>query len=279
MLGLVINCALGLVKLIGGWLGDSFALLSDAVNSLGDGLSSAVVVVALWYAQRPADDDHPYGHTRAESIAAANVALFIILSACVIGWEALQRWGTAHGIPPLWTLWIAAANIAIKETLYRYKMTIGRQTGSTSLMASALDHRSDALCSLAVLAGLCIVRWGGPAYMWADELAALFVVAIILWSGGRLYLENTRDLLDLQANESYVAEIRRIAESIEGVLAVEKLRVRKSGMEYLADLHLQVDPQSTVREGHRIGHVVRDQLVSSIASLRDVLVHLEPFEK
>ncbi|MFI4876489.1 MAG: cation diffusion facilitator family transporter, partial [Blastopirellula sp. JB062] len=175
--GLLINLTLGVVKLVGGVVGSSFALISDAINSLGDSLSSIVVIFGLWYAQRPADEEHPYGHTRAEAVAASHVSMLIMISAIFVGWEAIRRFGTEHAIPPSWTMWIAAANIVIKESLYWYKLSISRRTQSLALAASAWDHRSDALCSLAVLIGLAIVRWGGPACIGADEGAALIVVA------------------------------------------------------------------------------------------------------
>src|SRR5262249_35958287 len=150
LLGLCVNFALGLTKLIGGLMSGSFALLADAVNSLGDVLTSGVVLFALRVAQRPPDEEHPYGHTRAEAIAASNVALLVILSALAVGWEAVRRIGVPHGTPPPWALGIAAANVVIKESLYHYKVRVGRRTGSTLILANAWDHRSDALSALAV---------------------------------------------------------------------------------------------------------------------------------
>ena len=276
-LGLGVNLALGVVKLVGGIAGDSFALISDAINSLGDALTSVVVLAALWYAQRPPDREHPYGHTRAEAVAASNVALLIIISALYIGYEAISRWSSRHEIPAVWTLWIAGASALIKECLYRYKKRVAQRTGSAVIMANAWDHRSDALCSLAVLVGLVVVRWAGPSFIWADEAAALVVVAAIVWSGGRLFRESVSDLLDPQATPELVDRIRAVAAAVPGVAAVEKLWVRKSGLEYLADIHIQVDAQLTVDEGHRIGHAVKDRLVGHFATLRDVLVHLEPY--
>ncbi len=273
----MVNLVLGLAKLVGGIVGSSFALISDAVNSLGDSLTSVVVVFALWFAQRPPDDEHPYGHTKAEAIAASHVALVIILSALYIGWEAIHRWTLPHEIPPVWTLWIASSNVLIKEWLYRYKRRVGISTGSSAIMASAVDHRSDALCSGAVLVGLLVVRLGGPNFIWADELAAMAVVLVILWSGAKLFRSSTSELLDLQADKEWVEEIRRAAEVVPGVRAVEKLRVRKTGIEHLADIHIQVDAMLSVEDGHRIGHEVKDLLVQRFDSLRDVLVHLEPF--
>lgn len=275
--GLVMNLLLGATKLTGGYISSSFALISDAVNSLGDCLTSVVVLVALHVAQRPADAEHPYGHTRAEAIAASNVALLVILSALVIGWEALQRFDVSHPAPPVWTLWIAGANIAIKETLYWYKRRIGQRTGSRALIANAWDHRADAFCSLAVLVGLAAVRWGGPGFIWADEAAALVVVAAIVWSSAMLFRVSASELMDVQANEDVVQEIRRAAESVPGVQAVETLWVRKTGLEFLADIHIEVDGSLTVEQGHRISHNVKDHLVEEFPRLRDVLVHLEPF--
>jgi cation diffusion facilitator family transporter len=274
---LVTNLALGALKLAGGLVGSSFALISDAVNSLGDSLTSLAILGALWYAQRPADEEHPYGHTRVEAAAASNVALVIVISALFVGWEALSRISDRHDLPPVWTLWIAAGNVAIKEALYRYKLRVGLRIESAAIVANAWDHRCDALCSLAVLAGLAVVRWGGPEYIWADEAAALCVVVAILWSGIRLLRSSTSELLDPQADADLVQRIRKQASSVPGVRAVEKLWVRKTGLEYLADIHIQVDAALSVDQGHRIGHHVKDCLLGEFVHLRDVLVHLEPY--
>ena len=277
LLGLVVNLALGLVKLIGGIVGKSFALISDAVNSLGDVFASLVVLFGLRVAQRPADAEHPYGHTKAEAIAGSNVARLVVISALIVGWEAVQRINVPHGLPPTWTLWIAAANVLIKESLYRYKVRVAKRTGSSSVLANAWDHRSDALCSFAVLIGLGIVRWGGPEWIGADEVAALVVVAAIVWSGLQLFKKSSSELMDLQADHELVQRIKTAAENVPDVKAVETLWVRKSGLEYFADIHIEVDQSLTVAEGHRIGHQVKDRLTAEFPSLRDVLVHLEPF--
>ena len=277
LLGLLINLLLGVIKLIGGILGHSFALISDAVNSFGDVLVSLVVVIALRIAQRPPDDEHPYGHSRAEAIVGANVALLVVMSALFVGWEAIHRVSTEHVMPPIWTLWIAAANVLIKEGLYRYKVRIGRQTESSALIANAWDHRLDAFCSLTVFVGLSFVRWGGPQWLVADEIAALVIVAAIVATGIRLFRKSASELMDPQADAGYVDRVRESAASVAGVLAVEKLWLRKSGLEYFADIHIEVDPNMTVAEGHRIGHLVKDRLLEEFGTLRDVLVHLEPF--
>lgn len=277
-LGLVVNFALGLVKLAGGLAGQSFALIADSINSLGDSVASVVTIAALWFAQVPPDDEHPYGHTRAESVAALFVALLILASGFFVGLEAVSRLGDEHVIPPIWTLWIAGANVAIKEALFWFNRHIGRRTGSSAILANAWDHRSDALCSLAVLVGLGVIFMGGSGWIWADEASAIVVAAAIAISGTRLLLNSVHELLDPQADDAFVAEIRAAAAGVPGVLDVEKLWVRKTGIEYLVDIHIQVDPHMTVAEGHRISHAVRDRLVSRFAPVRAVLVHLEPYE-
>lgn len=277
LVGLAANFMLGAVKLVGGLIGNSFALISDAVNSLGDSLSSVVTLAALWYAQLPADDEHPYGHTRVEAVAGAYIAMLILVTGLYVGVEAVQWMASERPQPPVWTLWIAAGNVILKECLYWYNRRVGQQTGSLAMIASAWDHRSDALCSLAVLLGLGIVRWAGPAYAWADAAAALGVVAAILWSGMKLLKQSTGDLLDPQADAELVGKIRAEAEAVSGVEEVEKLWVRKTGIEYLVDIHIQVDPQMTVDAGHRISHLVKNQLITSFALVKDVLVHLEPY--
>jgi cation diffusion facilitator family transporter len=276
MLGLIVNLGLGVAKLVGGLVGHSFALVADAVNSLGDVVSTVVVLVALRVAQRPPDAEHPYGHTRAEGIAATNVAVLIIVSALAIGWEALGRLGAEHPVPPVWTLWIAGINAVIKEGLYRYKAAVGRRTGSASIVANAWDHRSDALCALAVLLGLAAIRFGGQRFLWADEAASLVVAAAIVYSGVRLFRTSASELMDLQADEPLVEKVRAAAAEVTGVRGVDKLWVRKSGLEYFADIHIEVDPNLSVADGHRIGHDVKDHLLKQFHTLRDVLVHLEP---
>lgn len=232
---------------------------------------------SLRVAQRPADEEHPYGHTRAEGIAATNVALLVIISALLVGWEAIQRFHVGHQVPPAWTLWIAGANIFIKEGLYHYKVRVGKRTGSASIIANAWDHRSDALCALAVLIGLAIVRLGGARFAWADEAASLVIVIAIVWSGIKLFRASASELMDVQADSNFVDQIREVALSVHGVEDVETLWVRKSGLEYFADIHIEVDQLLSVADGHRIGHQVKDHLLDRFTSLRDVLVHLEPF--
>jgi cation diffusion facilitator family transporter len=277
-LGLGVNLALGGAKLAGGLLGHSYALISDAVNSLGDVFTSLAVLIAFRVAQKPADAEHPYGHTRAEAIAGSNVAVLLIVSALFVGWGAIAGISRQpHELPPAWTLAIAATNVAVKEALYQYKIRLARRAGSIALIANAWDHRADALSALAVLLGLAVVRLGGPRLLAVDELAALFVVGVILTTATRLLWTSAQELMDAQADRPFVEQIRTAAAAVAGVRRIDKLWVRKSGMEYLVDIHIQVSADLTVDEGHRIGHLVKDDLLNRFSILRDVLVHLEPF--
>ncbi len=273
--GLLVNFALGIVKLIGGWQGQSFALIADSVNSLGDVIATLVVLIALHVARQPADAEHPYGHTRAEGVAATNVALLITLSGLWLIWESMHRFVAPSPPPSGWTMWIAVGNLALKEALFQYHRSVARRTGSAAILANAWDHRSDALCALAVLVGLAASRYGtvGTA---ADAGASLVVALIITASGIHLFRKTASELMDLQADDAFLSQIRNLALSVAGVRDVETLWVRKSGLEYFADIHIEVDPHLSVREGHAIGHRVKSKLLESFPSLRDVLVHLEP---
>jgi cation diffusion facilitator family transporter len=277
LLGLIVNVSLGIGKLFAGILGHSFALIADSINSLGDSAASVIVLGSLRVAQKPADSHHPYGHSRAEAVGASTVALLIIIAALIVGWQALSRITLAHEIPPAWTLWVAGMNVILKEGLFRYSARVGKRTKSSAILANAWDHRADALCSFAVLVGLGIVRWGGHDLIWADEVAALVIVVIILVSGFRLYANSASELMDPQADVDIVERIRASAQCVDGVCDIEKLWVRKTGLEYFVDVHIQVDPALSVREGHEIGHKVKDSLLNDFTLLRDVLVHLEPF--
>lgn len=274
--GLAVNLSLAVVKLFAGIAGDSIAMIADAVNSTGDVLTSCVILYALKVAQGPADDEHPYGHSRAEVVAALSVAILIAVSALAVGLEAIRNLTTAHSVPPAYVLWIAGANVAIKESIYRYKRRVARQTGSQAIAAGAWDHRSDAMCSAAVLVGLAVVRYGGQAYAWADEAAALAVVGFILVASIRLYRESASLLMDERCDPSLTERIRQVASQAEGVQTVEQVRSRRSGIEVFVDIHIEVGGSLTVAEGHRIGHEVQRRIIEQVTPVSQVLVHVEP---
>ena len=276
LVGLAVTLTLGLAKLAGGLFGHSLALVSDAVHSLGDALAAAAVWGALLWAQHPADSEHPYGHARAEAVAGSNVSLLLILSALAVGWESLRRLGEPTPPPEAYTLIIAACSAVVNELLFRYQARVARRTGSRAVLATAWDQRMDALGSVGVLVGLALARWGGPGCHAADHLAALGVAGLILWAACGLLWGSLQELMDRQAEPEVLEAVRREALAVPGVRGVEKLLVRKAGLEHLVDIHVEVDPAMSVREGHALGHAVKDRVLKQIVTVKDVLVHIEP---
>ena len=274
--GIAVSLGLGMAKLLGGLFGHSLALVSDAVHSLVDAAISAALLGALLVAQRPADNEHPYGHARFEAVAGSGVALLLILLALGIGREALSTIGEDRTLPEAYTLAIALGGSIFQEFLYRYARRVARDTGSAALLATAWDYRLDALGSVAVVLGVALARWGGPGWYWADHAAAAVVALSVLWVGGTLLWGNIQDLMDRQADPDLLDAVRSEALSVEGVKGVETLRVRKVGLEYLVDIHVEVDPDHTVRDGHAIAHAVKDRVIGHFVPIRDVLVHVEP---
>ncbi len=276
LVGLIVTLGLGIAKFVGGWFGHSLALLSDSVHSLGDALSSASILGALWWSEQPADREHPYGHTRIETIAASYVALLLIGSGIWVGYEAIQTWSVSKLAPHGYTLMIALVSVILNEGLFRYSMSVARRTGSMAVEASAWDQRLDVFGSLVVLLGLAVTLCAGPEWHAVDQIAALLVAGIILLSGASLFWSSLQQLMDRQANPELLASIRAMALTVPGVRGVEKLLARKAGLEYFVDIHIEVDPTISVVQGHQIGHAVKDHLIDEIAAIKDVLVHIEP---
>ena len=276
LVGLSVAVSLGVAKLLGGWFGHSLALLSDSANSLGDTFSSVSILGALWWAEQPADSVYPYGHSRIETIAASYVALFLIGSGICVGYEAIYSWKALAPAPEWYTFVIALVCVVLNEGLFRYLLSVARSTGSKSVEASAWDKRLDVFASLVVLLGLAVTLCAGPKWHAVDHIAALIVGCIILFTGGSLFWSSLQELMDRQASPKVLANIRSVALAVSGVHGVDKLHVRKAGLEYFVDIHIEVDPRISVTEGHKIGHAVKDRLVSEITAVKDVLVHIEP---
>lgn len=274
--GLGTNAVLVVVKLSGGLLAGSAALVADAVNSIGDVASSLAVRSALSVAQLDEDDEHPYGHTKAESIAGLGVSLLVAFSAAVLAVETLQRLIESPQLPGLAAGWIAAGCAVVKEGIFHYTQRVGRRVGSSAVQAVAWDHRSDAIGSAVVAGSLLLAPYTGPAAPYVDSLAALAVCGLLIFTGLRMFRATAAELMDQQAADPLVDRVRALSGQVDGVAEVEKLRVRKSGLEYFIEIHIQVNGQLTVNEGHRIGHAVKDRLLAELPRVRDVHVHIEP---
>ena len=277
--GVGVNFLLLLSKMTVGIAAGSAALIADAVNSIGDVASSMAVRGALGMAQLEEDDDHPYGHTKAESIAGLSVSLLVAFSAGLLALETIKRFGSELEVPGIAAGLIAGVCAVIKEVIYRYTVQVAKRLNSSSLIAMAWDHRSDAIGSGLVAVSLIAAPYVGDWGRYIDPIAALCVCSALIYTAGKIFLSTATELMDQQADEATVQQVRDIAEAVGGVQAVEKLRVRKSGLEYFIEIHVQVEGMMTVDAGHRIAHHVKDQLLISLPRVRDVHVHIEPFAR
>lgn len=277
LVGVAVNLILAACKLAGGIIGHSYALVADAIESMADVFSSLIVWGGLRIASTPRDAGHPYGHGKAEPLAAMAVALFLLGAAGLIGFQSISELRLGHHVSPRpFTLAVLVGVIVTKEVLFRYVVTIGTHIESTAVKTDAWHHRSDAITSAAALVGISVTVIGGPAYAAADDWAALVAASIIAFNGYRLFLPALHEVMDAAPAAALEAEIRRIAASVPGVVGLEKCFVRKMGFEYYVDIHVEVDGSLTVRQGHDIAHDVKAAIRKSNPRVVDVLAHIEP---
>jgi len=276
MLGLAANLVLALGKLAAGLLGHSHALIADATESLGDVFGSLIVWRGLQIAARPPDPEHPYGHGKAEPIASALVAVLLLMAGVGIAIQSIHEIRAPHEGPAAFTLIVLLAVIAIKEGLFQRMHRVGAKIGSGAVHTDAWHHRTDAVTSAAAAVGIAVAIIGGKGYEVADDWAALFASGVILFTGMRLLRPATEELMDRSAEPGLVARVTEVAEKEPGVHRVEKLLVRKMGLYYVADMHLEVSPTMTVFEGHEIAHGVKEAVRSAFPQIVELTIHVEP---
>jgi len=276
LIGLVINALLTTAKFTAGILGHSHALIADAVESLADIFSSIIVWRALVIAAEPEDEDHPYGHGKAEPLAAATVSTMLVAAGAWIAVHAFRAIAHPHPAPAPFTLIVLIGVICIKEGLFRFVLREAISVESSAVHTDAWHHRSDVITSFAAAIGISVALLGGKGYEAADEFAAIVAAAIIVWNAWRLLRPAVNELMDRSPSRELTERIRQIAESVSGVEQVEKCFVRKMGYHFYADMHVEVNPQMTVQQSHDIAHEVKDNIRSKIPRVRDVLVHIEP---
>ena len=275
-LGLAANVTLTIANFLAGIFGHSQALIADAVESLADIFSSVIVWRGLVVAETPPDEDHPYGHGKAEPLAAAMVSAMLLLAAGMIAFHSLKGIIAPREAPSPWTLIILIVIIVVKEMLFRFVLHESETVSSSAVETDAWHHRSDAITSAAAFLGISISLIGGKGYEAADNWAALAAACVIAWNGWRLLRPALNELMDRSPDRQLIRKIRAVAGTIPGVGGVEKCFVRKMGWQFLVDMHIEVDPQMTVENSHRISHEVKDKVRAEIPSVRDVLVHIEP---
>jgi len=281
--GLLANAVLVAIKLVAGIVGNSYALVADAVESAGDILASVIVWGGISLAAQPPDDDHPFGHGKAEALSAAVVSLMLLGAAVGIAVEAVRQIRTPHPVPSPWTLLVLAAVMALKWSLARRVKKVGSTLASTAVEADAAHHLSDALTSAAAFVGISIAvigsRWrGGPGWESADDWAALVASVVIGFNGVTMIRAAFHDLMDRMPGDDIIGPVRVAALAIPGVLAIEKLHLRKAGMGYQATIHVHADPTMSLREAHALGGRVKRAICSQSQHVDYVLVHMEPFD-
>jgi cation diffusion facilitator family transporter len=282
--GLAVNAALAAVKLTAGILGHTYALVADAVESCADILASLVVWGGLHIAAQPADQEHPYGHGKAEALAAAVVSLMLLAAAVGIAIEAAREIVTPHRTPAPWTLLVLAAVMLVKWVLSRRVGALGADLDSTVVRADAGHHLSDALTSGAAFVGIATAvigsrLWGGAGWAAADDWAALVAAGVVAWNGVALLRPALHDLMDRMPGDEVVLPVERAARAVPGVLDVEKLVVRKAGTAYFVDIHVQADARTSLERAHAIGGHVKHAIREAVPRVHGVLVHMEPFER
>ena len=273
---IAINLVLALIKISTGVIGASYALIADGIESTADIFTSIIVLSGLQFSSKPADHNHPYGHGKAESLAGMAVGLFLVGAAIIIGVQAIREIRSPQQAPAWFTLPVLAIIIVVKEALYRRMHSVGSDLKSSSLRSDAWHHRSDAITSLAAFVGISIALIGGAGYESADDWAALLACTIILANAFRILRPSLDEVMDASVSEDVEKEVIAIASTVEGVVAIEKCRIRKSGLGYLMDLHVEVDSDISVKNGHAIGHKVNDRLMESSIPVVDVVIHIEP---
>jgi cation diffusion facilitator family transporter len=271
-----VNVLLAAGKIVTGVLGNSYALIADGIESTADIFGSIIVWSGLRIAVKPADADHPFGHGKAESIAALVVAMMLLAAAVVLAVESIREIRTPHHAPEWFTLVVLLLVIVIKEVLYRFAFQVGHSLESSALKGDAWHHRSDALTSAAAFVGISIALIGGPGFESADDWAALAACAVIGANGVRLFRGALDEVMDASVSPEVVGFIRAMAAEVDGVAGVEKCRIRKQGLHLAMDIHVRVDGDLSVRRGHEIAHRVKDRLLASQHRINDVTVHIEP---
>ena len=278
LLSLCVNIVLMAVKIAAGIAGNSYALVADGIESAGDVFTSLVTWVGFRMSLRPPDENHPFGHGKIESLAALFAGLSLLAAAGVIAWNSVIEIQTPHHAPEWFTLPVLLAVVAVKWAVSVIIRRMGEEVDSRAIEGDAWHHLSDALTSGAAAVGISIALIGGKGWEQADDYAALAACGIIVVNGTRIASRALHDMLDGNVSEDLVLTIRDLARDVAGVVEIEKCRVRKSGIGLFVELHVCVTGETTVREGHRIGHEVKDHLLASNPRILDVVVHLEPLE-
>lgn len=274
-LSIIVNFLMAVAKVVTGILGSSFALVADGIESLADIFSSILVFIGIKYASKPPDENHPYGHGRAEVLVTIIVVGLLVISALFIVYQSIIHILTPHNLPRPFVLIVLGIVIVIKETLYQIFSSRAAKVNSSSLAADAWHHRGDAITSIAAFIGVSIAIYLGPGYEAADDWAAILAAILILYNAYRILKPALGEIMD-ENHHHMIDQIRDIAEEEPGILGTEKCFIRKTGMNYHVDLHAIVSGEIPVKEGHLLAHNLKDSIQSEMPEIAEILIHIEP---
>jgi cation diffusion facilitator family transporter len=275
-LGMLVSAVLAVIKIVAGVTGHSAAVLSDGLESAGDVFASGFVLLGLSLAAKPPDEDHPYGHGRAETLTGLLIGLVLTAGGALISFASIERVGHPRMAPASFVVWPLLASLAAKSSLALLKFRYGGRLSSAALTADAWNDAMDCLSATVALAGVGMALWNPARFLDADQYGGFVVGLIVVSTGLRVSRDTALQLMDTMPGEHLMSQVRAEAATVAGVRGVEKCFARKTGLRYHVDLHLEVDPEMTVRQSHDIAHRVRLHIRERLSWVADVLVHVEP---
>jgi cation diffusion facilitator family transporter len=274
--GMIVSGALAAIKITAGLMGHSTAVVADGLESAGDVFASGIVLLGLTLAAKPADWDHPYGHGRVETVTGLFVGFMLAMAGLAISANAFLKIGTATPPPAPFVVWPLIGSAVAKSLLSSVKFHYGRKIRSAALVADAWNDSVDILSALAALAAVSLTILTPHRFLAADHWGAFAVGLIVIFTGVRVTRDTALQLMDTMPDRESMAHVRNAALTVPGVRGVEKCYARKTGLQYHVDLHLEVDPEITVRQSHEIATQVRIVIRETLPWVADVLVHVEP---
>ncbi|PAB59554.1 cation diffusion facilitator family transporter [Anaeromicrobium sediminis] len=271
---IALNVLLTIIKVIGGLWGNSSAMVADGLHSLSDVITSMGIIISLFISSKPRDEEHPYGHEKAESIASFLLALVLATTGAQIGYHSINTIiHKTYAQPEFYTIIVAIISVLIKEYQYRITISAAKKINSNAMMSDAWHHRSDAFSSIAALIGIIGSRLG---YSYLDPLAGIIVSVIVVKVGIELLLQAVHELMDGSIGEEEIEQIKDKVKEIKGVRDINQLRGRKHGSKANLDINICVDPNITVYEGHRIGDIAQKDIKDNFANINEIIVHIDP---
>jgi cation diffusion facilitator family transporter len=275
LVGMWLDLLLGIGKIIGGLMTQSFALVTDGIHSLTDAITDIFVLIVARISHTAADEEHPYGHGRFETLGTIAMGIVFFITAGILLYDSIQRLRDSQDlpVPAIWGIAIALFSIASKEWIYQYTMRVARRLNSNLLRANAWHSRSDAMSSVAVLVGLVAAQLG---YIWMDTVAAIFVALMIAMIGWELCVDSLKELVDTAIPPQRRRQLEACILETTGITGISSLRSRLSGGKILLEAQLAVNPRISVSEGHQLGEGVSRNLLARFSDVGDVVVHIDP---